>query len=61
MVSLSKLRENMCFTVDGRADDVLRLLEDPDRGMCTRLEVRAPVQPVEVFFHLLKASLWMAT
>uniref|UniRef100_H3D4H6 Inter-alpha-trypsin inhibitor heavy chain family member 6 n=1 Tax=Tetraodon nigroviridis TaxID=99883 RepID=H3D4H6_TETNG len=33
VVSLSKLRENMCFTVDGRADDVLRLLEDPDRGI----------------------------
>lgn len=32
MVSLGKLHENMCFTVDGRANDVLRLLEDPDRG-----------------------------
>lgn len=35
VVSLAKLRENLCFTVDGRADDVLRLLEDPDRGTST--------------------------
>ncbi|XP_029689477.1 inter-alpha-trypsin inhibitor heavy chain H6-like isoform X2 [Takifugu rubripes] len=33
VVSLGKLHENMCFTVDGRANDVLRLLEDPDRGI----------------------------
>lgn len=32
VVSLGKLRENLCFTVDGRANDVLRLLEDPGRG-----------------------------
>lgn len=33
MVQLPKLHENLCFTVDGRANDVLRLLEDPERGM----------------------------
>ncbi|XP_056896057.1 inter-alpha-trypsin inhibitor heavy chain H6 [Takifugu flavidus] len=33
VVSLGKLHENMCFTVDGRANDVLRLLEDPERGI----------------------------
>lgn len=33
VVQLPKLDQNLCFTVDGRANDVLRLLEDPDRGM----------------------------
>ncbi|XP_047426276.1 inter-alpha-trypsin inhibitor heavy chain H5 isoform X2 [Mugil cephalus] len=33
VVQLPKLHENLCFTVDGRADDVLRLLEDPERGI----------------------------
>ncbi|XP_076022886.1 inter-alpha-trypsin inhibitor heavy chain H6 [Genypterus blacodes] len=33
VVQLPKLRQNLCFTVDGRADDVLRLLEDPERGI----------------------------
>ncbi|XP_070695286.1 inter-alpha-trypsin inhibitor heavy chain H6 [Pempheris klunzingeri] len=33
VVQLPKLRQNLCFTVDGRANDVLRLLEDPHRGI----------------------------
>uniref|UniRef100_A0A8C6WUI8 Inter-alpha-trypsin inhibitor heavy chain family member 6 n=1 Tax=Neogobius melanostomus TaxID=47308 RepID=A0A8C6WUI8_9GOBI len=33
VVQLPKLHESLCFTVDGRAKDVLRLLEDPDRGI----------------------------
>uniref|UniRef100_A0A4W6DCD0 Inter-alpha-trypsin inhibitor heavy chain family member 6 n=1 Tax=Lates calcarifer TaxID=8187 RepID=A0A4W6DCD0_LATCA len=33
VVQLPKLHQSLCFTVDGRANDVLRLLEDPDRGM----------------------------
>ncbi|XP_068997914.1 inter-alpha-trypsin inhibitor heavy chain H6 [Embiotoca jacksoni] len=33
VVQLPKLHQNLCFTVDGRADDVLRLLEDPVRGI----------------------------
>uniref|UniRef100_A0A8C7QKJ7 Inter-alpha-trypsin inhibitor heavy chain family member 6 n=1 Tax=Oncorhynchus mykiss TaxID=8022 RepID=A0A8C7QKJ7_ONCMY len=33
MVQLPKLKQNLCFTVDGRANDVLRLLEDPERGI----------------------------
>lgn len=33
VVQLPKLHENLCFTVDGRANDVLRLLEDPERGI----------------------------
>ncbi|XP_023248734.1 inter-alpha-trypsin inhibitor heavy chain H6 isoform X2 [Seriola lalandi dorsalis] len=33
VVQLPKLHQNLCFTVDGRAKDVLRLLEDPDRGI----------------------------
>nr|XP_046251613.1 inter-alpha-trypsin inhibitor heavy chain H6 [Scatophagus argus] len=33
VVQLPKLRQNLCFTVDGKANDVLRLLEDPDRGI----------------------------
>lgn len=32
VVQLPKLHQNLCFTVDGRADDVLRLLEDPEIG-----------------------------
>jgi len=32
VVHLSKLHQNLCFTIDGRANDVLRLLEDPDKG-----------------------------
>uniref|UniRef100_A0A3Q4G045 Inter-alpha-trypsin inhibitor heavy chain family member 6 n=1 Tax=Neolamprologus brichardi TaxID=32507 RepID=A0A3Q4G045_NEOBR len=27
------VHQNLCFTVDGRANDVLRLLEDPERSM----------------------------
>ncbi|KAG1961537.1 inter-alpha-trypsin inhibitor heavy chain H6 [Pimephales promelas] len=33
VVHLSKLDQNLCFTIDGRANDVLRLLEDPDKGV----------------------------
>ncbi|XP_049437302.1 inter-alpha-trypsin inhibitor heavy chain H5 [Epinephelus fuscoguttatus] len=33
VVQLPKLHQNLCFTVDGRANDVLRLLEDPGRGI----------------------------
>ncbi|XP_072304744.1 inter-alpha-trypsin inhibitor heavy chain H6 [Eucyclogobius newberryi] len=33
VVQLPKLHESLCFTVDGRAKDVLRLLEDPDQGI----------------------------
>uniref|UniRef100_A0A4W5QP93 Inter-alpha-trypsin inhibitor heavy chain family member 6 n=1 Tax=Hucho hucho TaxID=62062 RepID=A0A4W5QP93_9TELE len=33
VVQLPKLKQNLCFTVDGRANDVLRLLEDPERGI----------------------------
>ncbi|XP_073679603.1 inter-alpha-trypsin inhibitor heavy chain H6 isoform X1 [Garra rufa] len=33
VVQLQKLHQNLCFTIDGRADDVLRLLEDPDKGI----------------------------
>ncbi|XP_053173190.1 inter-alpha-trypsin inhibitor heavy chain H5 [Scomber japonicus] len=33
VVQLPKLHQNLCFTVDGRANDVLRLLEDPKRGI----------------------------
>lgn len=32
VVQLPKLKQNLCFTVDGRANDVLRLLEDSERG-----------------------------
>uniref|UniRef100_A0A8C1CUS3 Inter-alpha-trypsin inhibitor heavy chain family member 6 n=1 Tax=Cyprinus carpio carpio TaxID=630221 RepID=A0A8C1CUS3_CYPCA len=32
VVQLPKLHQDLCFTVDGRADDVLRLLVDPDKG-----------------------------
>lgn len=33
VVQLPKLHQNLCFTVDGRANDVLRLLEDPERDI----------------------------
>ncbi|XP_057175239.1 inter-alpha-trypsin inhibitor heavy chain H6 isoform X2 [Triplophysa rosa] len=33
VVRLPKMHQNLCFTIDGRADDVLRLLEDPDNGI----------------------------
>ncbi|XP_054912767.1 inter-alpha-trypsin inhibitor heavy chain H5 isoform X2 [Poeciliopsis prolifica] len=33
VVRLPKLHQDLCFTVDGRANDVLRLLEDPERGI----------------------------
>ncbi|XP_013888462.1 inter-alpha-trypsin inhibitor heavy chain H6 [Austrofundulus limnaeus] len=33
VVQLPKLLQNLCFTVDGRANDVLRLLEDPQQGI----------------------------
>ncbi|TNN65240.1 Inter-alpha-trypsin inhibitor heavy chain H6 [Liparis tanakae] len=33
MMPLPKLHQNLCFTVDGRANDVLRLLEEPERGI----------------------------
>lgn len=46
VVSLAKLHENMCFTVDGRADDVLRLVEDPGRGMSMWTGLHPFVGPV---------------
>ncbi|XP_051947822.1 inter-alpha-trypsin inhibitor heavy chain H6 isoform X2 [Xyrauchen texanus] len=33
VVQLPKLHQNLCFTIDGKADDVLRLLEDPEKGI----------------------------
>lgn len=33
VVQLPKLHQNLCFTVDGGANDVLRLLEDTKRGI----------------------------
>ncbi|XP_061909475.1 inter-alpha-trypsin inhibitor heavy chain H6 isoform X2 [Entelurus aequoreus] len=33
VVQLPKQQQNLCFTVDGRADDVLRLVEDPRIGL----------------------------
>ncbi|CAJ1084451.1 inter-alpha-trypsin inhibitor heavy chain H6%2C partial [Xyrichtys novacula] len=33
VVQLPKLHHSLCFTVDGRANDVLRLLEDPEKGI----------------------------
>ncbi|KAK9515103.1 hypothetical protein VZT92_025774 [Zoarces viviparus] len=33
VVQLPKLHQNLCFTVDGRANDVLRLIEEPERGI----------------------------
>lgn len=41
VVQLPKLHQNLCFTVDGRANDVLRLLEDPDRGTLFQLDVES--------------------
>lgn len=32
VVTLPKTHENLCFTVDGTAGDVLHLLEDPVKG-----------------------------
>uniref|UniRef100_A0A4W4HPU9 Inter-alpha-trypsin inhibitor heavy chain family member 6 n=1 Tax=Electrophorus electricus TaxID=8005 RepID=A0A4W4HPU9_ELEEL len=32
-VKLPNLQQNLCFTVDGRANDVLRLLEDPEKDI----------------------------
>ncbi|XP_035236681.1 inter-alpha-trypsin inhibitor heavy chain H6 [Anguilla anguilla] len=33
VVWIPQLDESLCFTVDGRANDVLRLLEDPEKGI----------------------------
>nr|XP_055043683.1 inter-alpha-trypsin inhibitor heavy chain H6 isoform X3 [Misgurnus anguillicaudatus] len=33
VVQLPKTHQNLCFTIDGRADDVLHLLEDPVKGI----------------------------
>ncbi|KAL1020616.1 hypothetical protein UPYG_G00002470 [Umbra pygmaea] len=33
VVQIPKSKQNLCFTVDGRANDILRLLEDPQRGI----------------------------
>ncbi|XP_056304769.1 inter-alpha-trypsin inhibitor heavy chain H6 isoform X2 [Danio aesculapii] len=33
VIQLPKLHQHLCFTIDGRADDVLRLLEDPEKGI----------------------------
>ncbi|XP_077426169.1 inter-alpha-trypsin inhibitor heavy chain H6 isoform X2 [Vanacampus margaritifer] len=33
VLQLPKQQQNLCFTVDGRADDVLRLVDDPQRGL----------------------------
>ncbi|XP_048873503.1 inter-alpha-trypsin inhibitor heavy chain H6 isoform X2 [Brienomyrus brachyistius] len=33
IVQLPRLNHSLCFTIDGKANDVLRLLEDPDKGI----------------------------
>ncbi|XP_019720624.1 inter-alpha-trypsin inhibitor heavy chain H6 isoform X2 [Hippocampus comes] len=33
VLQLPKQQQNLCFTVDGRPNDVLRLVEDPQRGI----------------------------
>ncbi|XP_030623543.1 inter-alpha-trypsin inhibitor heavy chain H6 [Chanos chanos] len=33
VVQIPKLHENLCFTIDGNANDVLRLVEDPEQGI----------------------------
>ncbi|XP_072568985.1 inter-alpha-trypsin inhibitor heavy chain H6 isoform X1 [Paramormyrops kingsleyae] len=33
IVQLPRLNHSLCFTIDGRANDVLRLLEDPEKGV----------------------------
>ncbi|XP_009295210.1 inter-alpha-trypsin inhibitor heavy chain H6 [Danio rerio] len=33
VIQLPKQDQHLCFTIDGRADDVLRLLEDPEKGI----------------------------
>ncbi|XP_049611244.1 inter-alpha-trypsin inhibitor heavy chain H6 isoform X1 [Syngnathus scovelli] len=33
VLQLPKQKQNLCFTVDGRANDVLRLVEDPQTGL----------------------------
>ncbi|XP_041860362.1 inter-alpha-trypsin inhibitor heavy chain H6 [Melanotaenia boesemani] len=33
VIKLPKLQQNLCFTVDGRANNVVRLLEDPEQGI----------------------------
>uniref|UniRef100_A0A3B3QVA6 Inter-alpha-trypsin inhibitor heavy chain C-terminal domain-containing protein n=1 Tax=Paramormyrops kingsleyae TaxID=1676925 RepID=A0A3B3QVA6_9TELE len=33
IVQLPRLNHSLCFTIDGRANDVLRLLEDPEKGI----------------------------
>uniref|UniRef100_A0A3P9KBV6 Inter-alpha-trypsin inhibitor heavy chain family member 6 n=1 Tax=Oryzias latipes TaxID=8090 RepID=A0A3P9KBV6_ORYLA len=33
VLQLPRQRQSLCFTVDGRANDVLRLLEDPEKGI----------------------------
>ncbi|XP_029011353.1 inter-alpha-trypsin inhibitor heavy chain H6 isoform X2 [Betta splendens] len=33
VVELPKVHQSLCFTLDGHGNDVIRLLEDPDRGI----------------------------
>uniref|UniRef100_A0A8C7XYR4 Inter-alpha-trypsin inhibitor heavy chain family member 6 n=1 Tax=Oryzias sinensis TaxID=183150 RepID=A0A8C7XYR4_9TELE len=33
VLQLPRQRQSLCFTVDGKANDVLRLLEDPEKGI----------------------------
>uniref|UniRef100_A0AAX7VLC0 Inter-alpha-trypsin inhibitor heavy chain family member 6 n=1 Tax=Astatotilapia calliptera TaxID=8154 RepID=A0AAX7VLC0_ASTCA len=60
VVQLAKLHQNLCFTVDGRANDVLRLLEDPERSMQSNkiynltlcwIELAEGVQFLVLFHH----------
>lgn len=45
VVQLPNLSHNLCFTVDGRENDVLRLLEDPERGV-------SPAAVLVLFFNV---------
>lgn len=46
VVQLPKLKQSLCFTIDGQPGDVLRLLEDPERGIIVdgRLFLAPPKQ-----------------
>ncbi|KAM4737739.1 inter-alpha-trypsin inhibitor heavy chain H6 isoform 2-T2 [Anableps anableps] len=63
VVQLPKLHQDLCFTVDGRANDVLRILDDPERGIIVDGHLMgAPPKPgaedrSRTFFDQLTVSL----
>uniref|UniRef100_A0A8C7XZK0 Inter-alpha-trypsin inhibitor heavy chain family member 6 n=1 Tax=Oryzias sinensis TaxID=183150 RepID=A0A8C7XZK0_9TELE len=56
VLQLPRQRQSLCFTVDGKANDVLRLLEDPEKGIQSTKDLIFNVGRSRTYFDQLILS-----